>query len=132
MIDTEKRVCAHQCIWQCVEPAQHSMDMTLPHERPTVFFNEASSSVKIVGSQSMLYGFGDESVLFVPYAGATMQCGDERGFCLLQVAREHLGKQVVVAVPVPLVIERSHKQVRAFERFEHRLAPLLFRHGLAE
>jgi len=48
------------------------------------------------------------------------------------VGAQHLGKQVVVAVPTSLVIKRDHKQVRPLERFQHGLAPLLTRHRIAE
>ena len=58
--------------------------------------------------------------------------GGNVGSALLQVAAQHLGKQVVVAVPAPLVVEGDHKQVRPLERFQHRLTPLLTRHRIAE
>ena len=61
-----------------------------------------------------------------------MQLGNQCGFSLLQVAAQHFGKQVVVAVPAPLVVEGDHKQVRAIERFQHRLTPLLLHHGITE
>ena len=48
------------------------------------------------------------------------------------MAAQHLGKQVMVAVPAPLVVEGDHKQVRPLERFQHRLAPLLLCHRIAE
>jgi len=48
------------------------------------------------------------------------------------VVAQHLGKQVVVAVPTSLVIQRDDKQVRPLEHFQHGLAPLLTRHRIAE
>ena len=36
-----------------------------------------------------------------------------------QVRAEHVGEQVVVAVPAPLVVERNHEQVPALQRLQH-------------
>src|SRR5437764_7395293 len=80
----------------------------------------------------MLYRFGGGPVLLVPGAGTAMQVGYPARFCLLQVAGEHLGKQVVVAVPSPLVIERDHKEIRFLERFQGCLSMFLTGHRLTE
>ena len=79
-----------------------------------------------------MHRFGRQVVPLVPVTGTKMQDGWQRRLYLLQVAAQHLGKQVVVAVPVPLVVQRDHKQVRPLERFQHRLAPLLLCHRIAE
>src|SRR5258708_8065975 len=80
----------------------------------------------------MVHCFDDQSILRVPGAGPAMQCWDERGLDLLEAAAQHLDKQVVVAVPAPLVIKRDYKQIGALECFQHRLPLLLFCHCLAE
>src|SRR6266516_2937244 len=42
------------------------------------------------------------------------------------------GRQVVVAVPMPLLVQGDHKQVGPLERFQHGLTSLLFSHCIAE
>src|SRR6516164_1613532 len=71
-------------------------------------------------------------MLFVPVAGSPMQDLWRRGLPLLQVAAQHISKQVVVAVPVPLIVKGDHKQVGPLESFKHPLAPLLLRHRITE
>src|SRR5207249_1765901 len=88
-------------------------------------FDQTGRSLKIRGSQRVLYGFSKQLVLLVPGAGPTMQFSHERGLSLLEAALEHLGKQVVIAVPNSRLVEGDHKQVRTIEGFQHRLAPLL-------
>src|SRR6266699_7020155 len=48
------------------------------------------------------------------------------------MAAQHFGKQVVVAVPMPLLVQGDHKQVGPLERFQHGLTSLLFPHCIAE
>ena len=46
-------------------------------------FDQAGGSLKIRGSQRVLYGFSKHLVLFVPGAGTTMQFAHQCGLCLL-------------------------------------------------
>src|SRR5437588_2652617 len=97
-----------------------------------MLLDQAGGSLKIRGSQRMLYGFSKHLVLFVPGAGTTMQFGHQRGLSLLEAALEHLCKQVVIAVPASLLVQRDHKQVGPVEGFQHRLAPLRAGDGVTE
>ena len=61
-----------------------------------------------------------------------MQDGWQGRLPLLEVAAQHLGKQVVVAVPTPLLVQRGHKQVGPLEGLQYGLAPFLTGHRIAE
>src|SRR2546423_8147067 len=97
-----------------------------------MLFDQTSRQLEIRGCQRMLYRFDKHLLLLVPGTGTTMQLGYQARLRLLQVAGEHLGKQRMIAVPVPLVVERVHEEVRVVECFQHRLAPFLTGHGVAE
>ena len=81
--------------------------------------------LEVMGGQRMLHRFDGQPVLLKPPASATMQLRHQLRLRLQQVAAQHLGKQVVVAVPTSLVLQGDYKQVRPLERFQHRLASLL-------
>jgi hypothetical protein len=77
--------------------------------------------------QRVGHGFGDESLALVPGTGLQVQGfyppsvpptgGDGRGG-LVQPLPKQLGKQRVVAIPVPAVVEWDDEQVGAVEIFQ--------------
>ena len=54
------------------------------------------------------------------------------GVLVEQVRAEDVGEQVVVAVPLPPVVERDDEEVGALERHQGRLAAVASRDGVAE
>ena len=40
-----------------------------------------------------------------------MQRGEHLGFCIVQVDLQNIGKQMVIAIPDPLIVERNHKKI---------------------
>ena len=61
---------------------------------------------------------------FSAYQRLARRCssGTSSGRSSEQVRVEHVGEQVVVAVPAAAVVERDEEEVRAVQRLEHRLA----------
>jgi hypothetical protein len=57
---------------------------------------------------------------------------DQRRLRLLQSTAQHLGKQGVVAIPLPLVIEWNEKQVGMLQVLQQHLAIVPFSHGIAQ
>ena len=47
----------------------------------------------------------EQLVLLVPTTGPAVEFRNYRRLLLLQTAAQHLGKQVVVAVPLPFIVE---------------------------
>ena len=69
----------------------------------------------------------------VPAAGPAMQPGDVAGALVEQVGAQHVGEQVVVAVPAAVVVERDDEQVLPLQRLEHRPArPVRAGDGVAQ
>jgi hypothetical protein len=133
LLDTEERVSAYQRLGKGVHPPAHRVDLTQVEDNgERDRFDQAGCEFDIGNSQGVLHRFGRQIVLLVPGAGPSMQCGDQCRRGLLQVVAQHLGKQVVIAIPTSLVIKRDDKQVCPVERFQHALAPLPLCHRLAE
>ena len=62
-----------------------------------------------------------------PGAGPPVQLGDLVGLLVEQVGVQDVGEQVVVAVPLPPVVERDEEQVGPLQRDERRLAAVAVR-----
>ena len=73
-----------------------------------------------------------EPLLLVPRARAPMQRGYLIGLLRPQMRREHVGKEVVIAIPVALVIQRHDKEVAALQGLQQRAAFLLAGDGIAQ
>ena len=58
----------------------------------------------------------------VPGAGPSVELVDPLGLLVEQPRPEHVGEEVVVAVPEAAIVERDEEQVRPVEPLEHRLA----------
>ena len=58
----------------------------------------------------------------VPVAGPPVQGGDLVGAFVQEACQEDVAEQVVVAVPLPPVVERDKEQVAALERLQRRVA----------
>jgi hypothetical protein len=71
-------------------------------------------------------------MLVVPRAGAPVQGGDLVRQLGTQMRREHVGKEVVIPVPVARVIEWDDKEVPPVERLQPRGALGLARNGIAQ
>jgi hypothetical protein len=54
-----------------------------------------------------------------------MEVMEPRRMLLLQTVPQGLGEQGVIAVPLPVLVERDHEQVRALQCFEQLLRRLL-------
>src|SRR6266496_4357292 len=68
----------------------------------------------------------------VPAAGTTMEFWDQFGLCLLQETAQRLGKQLVVAIPSSLVIERDHEEIGVLKPLQHYLPVRQFCHRIGE
>ncbi len=67
-----------------------------------------------------------------PPRRAAVELGDEVRLRRLELVLEKLGEEVVVAVPLPLRIEREEEEVRAGDRVEHRRRQRAPRDGIAQ
>ena len=82
------------------------------------------------------HGVGDRlgrvAVPLVPVARPPVQLADPLGLLVEQPGPEHVGEEVVVAVPVPAIVERDEEEVRPIEPLEHRLPAAAAGDGVAQ
>src|SRR6266704_3058148 len=71
-------------------------------------------------------------MLLIPPAGTAMEFWYRVRLYLLQAAAQHLGKQLVVAIPPPFIIERDHEEIGMLNCLQHRLPTRLLRHRITE
>ena len=71
-------------------------------------------------------------MLLVPLACPPVQLRHQPGSLVEQARPQHVGEELVVAVPPAAVVERDEEQVPAIERLERGLAPVLAGDGVAQ
>ena len=68
----------------------------------------------------------------VPGARSPMQLVDPLGLLVQHPRPQHVGEEVVVAVPEAAIVERDEEEVRPIELLEHRLPAAATGHGIAQ
>ena len=78
----------------------------------------------IIGGCRMLKSFKLQSMVFIPLAGTAVQFGHtpplapcRRACALVQSLAQQIGKEMVITVPTPLVVQGDDEQVGMFEIF---------------
>ena len=73
----------------------------------------------------MLKSFNLQSMVFIPLAGTAVQFGYapsfvlcRRGYALMQSLAQQISKEMVIAVPAPLIVQGDEEQVGVFEIFQ--------------
>ncbi len=75
--------------------------------------DQVCGSFEVWGGQRMADRVGRRAVLRVPRARAPMQRRNKIRLLILQMGPEHIGKQMVIAIPEAPVVQRNHKKVAA-------------------
>src|SRR5437899_12376892 len=78
-----------------------------------------------MGGSSMMKRFNLQTMVFIPYAGTTVQFGHiphliscRRGASLMQSLSQQISEEMVIAVPPPLVVQGDEEQVGVFDILE--------------
>jgi hypothetical protein len=80
--------------------------------------DEASRPFEVLGCQGVPHCVFREAVPLVPLAGRGMHRRHVVGVLLQDARAEHFGEEVVVAVPLPPVVQRHQEEVGPVERHE--------------
>ncbi len=73
-----------------------------------------------------------ESIHFQPRTGSPMEFRDRLRIFQLQVTAQKVGKQVMVAVPVAVIVQRHQEKIGPFQALQHPLGDRGLRDGLAQ
>ena len=112
----------HHVVGEEREPGHHRRLLPVPLQRTDRELGEVGCPFDVAGGQGMADGGGRFARLVVPLAGAAVQVGHVLAAALEHVGLQHLGEQVVVAVPAAGVVEWDQEQVGAVQVLQHLLA----------
>jgi hypothetical protein len=106
-----------------LEPAKHSHEFAAEREAQADLFDQARRRVPIVRQQRMLHGFVNETVLFEPGACTAVEgSNDLGGHTADEALAQNLCKQMMIAIPAPLVVQRHEKQIGVLKLSQDELA----------
>ena len=88
----------------------------------TASLDQVGRPVHVPGGQGVPHGRDGLSGGVVPGAGPAVQPGDTVRVLDEQVGAQDVGEEVVVAVPLPTVVQGHHEQVAALQQLEHACA----------
>src|SRR5919202_1781538 len=97
-----------------------------------VQFTETDRALEVTGGKGMADRLGPLAVPFVPFARAPVEIGNLIGPLVREVRAKNIGKQMVVAIPPTVVIERHYEQVASIQSRQHGLAIILTGDGIAQ
>src|SRR6266567_3637216 len=90
-----------------------------------LFFYQTLGALHIISSSRIVKCFHREAMVFIPCTGTDMQGGHlalriywRGGDALVEAQPEQIRKEVVIAVPAPLVVQGDEEQIGAFEVFQ--------------
>jgi hypothetical protein len=130
--DTELWFGEHQLNRQLSQPTpQFSVLTTLPYSL-NMFLDQVRRPLEILGAQSVLYCLIGEPVLLTPLAGPAVQYWHLFWLGLVQSLPQQIGKETVIAVPTPLLVQRDEKQVGCLKPLKHGLTILLACNNVAQ
>ena len=115
-VDGDPRVALDQALG--LEPLHPAHDGVGPPTRPRrvrQLQDQATHAVGVSAGLRVLDGDLRPAVGLVPRCGPEVQLGDELGLAPPELRRQQLAEETVVAVPVPVPVERDHQQVPAFQ-----------------
>ena len=129
----ERRVGMEHRLGQVLEPAPQRVILILDEFRGNEAFDEIGSAWKVLGRQRGLNRFCEPSVLFIPETRPVRQ-RPQMFFAQAppRLVLHGLGKERVIAIPLPGTVERDQKQVGAFQVFEEHLTVIPARHRMTE
>jgi hypothetical protein len=87
-----------------------------------VLFDQPGGPRRVARREGMMHGVVDQPMRCAPRGRLPMQIRHTIGLGLLQPQAQNLGKQLVIAIPAALFIERDKEEIRALQLLQHGLA----------
>ena len=87
--------------------------------------DQVRGSVEVAAGHRVADRLGRVAVLLVPETRPPVQIGNVVGLLVQQACSQHVGKQMVIAVPVASIVERDQEQIPSLDRLERGLAAVL-------
>ena len=131
-VDGERRVLHELVVAEPLEPLLEGLHAAVVIERRTQCIDQAGDGVRLAGRATVADRVLGPVVGETPGHCTSVELGHQLGLRPLELVPEKLAEEVVVAVPLPLPVERHHEAVRALERLERLRRPGRLQHGVAE
>ena len=105
-----------QAVGQVHLPAQQHADVLLCQQ---LLFGQVLHQVRrhiqMPGPQRLLHRLVDQALGVKPATGAQVQAGRRQGGAFLAAGAQQVGEQMVIAVPVPLLIQRHQEHLMSLQ-----------------
>src|ERR687893_1223980 len=121
-----------QFVGERLKPAKQRGLLSTPAHRWHRQLDQVRRSLKILGGKRVPDRIGRRTILLVPLARAPMQGRYLSGLFRHQLRIENVRKEVVVAKPMALVVQRNDKEVASLQGLQPRVAILLIGDGIAQ
>jgi hypothetical protein len=117
--DTEYRAAPDGVVGQRFQPAVHHRFLPVTSDRRHGQLHQVGGPVEVPRSQCVPDRLLCQVVALVPLAGTLVQQRNLIGLLAPHARPQHVREEVVVAVPLPPVVQGHDEEVGAFERHEH-------------
>src|SRR4051812_11826848 len=97
----------NQLVGERLQPAKQHGLLSTPEHCWYCRLEQVRSALEILGGQRVADCIGRRTTTLEPLAGAAMQRSYLTGLLRDQMRMENFGKEVVIAIPVPLIIQRN-------------------------
>ena len=119
-------------IGQRLHPAPQGPLLPEPLQGRGRQLDQVGCAVEVRGGESVVDGDGPLAVRLVPVARPPVQRRDLVGLLVQQARTQHVGEEVVVAVPPAAVVERDQEQVPPVQRLQHGPATAVAGDGITQ
>ena len=131
--NTEQRIRLHHFFRECRTPLVNDRYLAVDDHGEAVLYHESGCIFPIGRLKSMPCCLTQRIVSGQPFAGRALQSGDALRVDLAQALLQKVAEKVVIAVPVPLVVQGDHKEVRLLQLLQDRFALRSFpQHGITQ
>ena len=87
--------------------------------------DQVGGSLEVLAGHRVADRLGQIAVVLTPVACPPLQVSNVVSLLVQEACSQHVGKQVVIAVPVALIIERDQEQIPSLDRLKRGLAAVL-------
>jgi len=117
--DTEHWIAPYVVVGQELQPAVHHRVLPVSSHRRHSQLHQVDRSLEVLSSQRVLDRLFGQIVALEPMAGTLVQQWNLIRLLADQTRPQHVGEQLVVAVPLPPVVQGNEEQIGPVQRHQH-------------
>jgi len=113
--DTESGPGTRQLVGQGIQPPRHGRQFAMVDHSQGIPRNQMLDPLDIPSQQRIPHSFDDLPFALIPYARAAVQGRNLVGLGLLKPATEQISEELMIAIPMPLIVQRDQEQIGLFQ-----------------